>query len=246
MQISTASLNFWIAVWPIWPIQTRFFLTKQQYVIDLLITFSLVSSSSAISRPKGFAWFSLKQSKSPGLHGLTLTKAGRWIWEPCLYNTTETWTTPVASESFTGTWELVKCHLSSHRPCHLLSDPPGPTCMLNSCVPNPVHPHRSEEETSLTYFSGQVLTGEREKGRGSVGHKIFTSTLPVKAVSGLTSLCHSTVSMILLRAARSQDKMNHPFFDKTWQQCMPHIKNTLLFWQQWDNIFAASQTTHSS
>lgn len=104
MQISTASVNFWIDASPI---QTRFILTEYQYVPDLLITSSLVRSSSTIIRPKGLVWFPTKQSKSPGVRGLTLAKARRRTLnrqtsssntdidglesaclsaEPCLYN----------------------------------------------------------------------------------------------------------------------------------------------------------------
>lgn len=90
-----------------------------------------------------------------------------------------------------GYWELPRgmgagtvSPLFNLRPWYLLSDHLGPTCVLNGCMPNPVHPHRAEEDAALTCFSGQLFTGERQEGRGSPGHKICTSILPVKAVSG--------------------------------------------------------------
>lgn len=122
-------------------------------------------------------------------------------------------------------------------PWYLLSDHLGPTCTLNGCVPYPVHPHKGEEETALACFSQQLLTGERWEGRGSLGHKILTSTLPVKAVSG----AHLSVPLVVFRTAWSQDKPSFLWQNPTATHAS-HIKASLLSGQQ---IASSLLTNHS-
>lgn len=116
--------------------------------------------------------------------------------------------TPVASESFTGAWVLVQCHLSlsplfGHKACYLLPGPPGPTHTSNGCAAHPVRNHGAEVKTVLTYLLGQLLTGERRESRGSAGHKPLVPALPGRAVPGahlplsMSPLC----AMVLFRAA---------------------------------------------
>lgn len=160
-------------------------------------------------------------------------------------DTAETWMISEASESFTGAWELVQCYPSvatrSVTRCLVTLD----LHTHNGCAPDLVHSHRAEVKTVLTYFLGQLLTGERREGRGSAGHKPLVPAPPGRDVSGaqlpvsVSQLC----AMALFRAARSQDKISHPFFDKTWQQHMPHLLNHgPLCWQQ----IASSPLTNRS